>query len=130
MAYDKIKIFEQSKSVIKKHRLYFIEDVVAYLPIVKKTFYEYFPLESNESNILKELLEQNKINTKVQIRKKLLKGERAPELIALYKLICTDEERRSLSMQEIKHSGGITTPITGMQLIKDDTQDKITAKTI
>jgi hypothetical protein len=115
MAYNKIKIFEQSKFVIKKYRLFFIEDVVAYLPIVKKTFYEYFPIDSNESNELKELLDQNKINVKVQIRKKLLKGEKAPELIALYKLICTDEERRSLSMQEIKHSGGLG--VTGIEYI-------------
>jgi hypothetical protein len=115
MAYNKVKIFEQSKSVIKKYRLFFIEDIVAYLPCSKPTFYEFFPPESNELNILKELLEQNKVNVKVQIRKKLLKGERAPELIALYKLICTDEERRSLSMQEIKHSGGLG--ITGIEYI-------------
>jgi len=115
MAYDRKKIFEQSKSVIKKHGLFFIEDVVAYLPIAKKTFYEYFPLESNESNTLKELLETNKITVKVAIREKLQKGNRAAELIALYKLICTDDERRSLSMQEIKHSGELN--ITGIEYI-------------
>lgn len=109
MAYNKIKIFEQSKFVIKKHRLFFIEDVVAYLPCSKPTFYEFFPPESNELNILKELLETNKIEIKVEIRQKLLKGEKAAELIALYKLICSDDERRALSMQEIKHSG-IPTP--------------------
>jgi len=104
MAYNKTKIFEQSKSVIKKHGLFFIEDIVAYLPIVKKTFYEYFPIESNECNELKELLETNKINTKVAIRKKLQAGNRAAELIALYKLICTDEERKALSMQQFDHT--------------------------
>jgi hypothetical protein len=104
MAYNKVKIFEQSKSVIKKHRLFFIEDVVAYLPIVKKTFYEYFPIDSNESNELKELLETNKTNVKVAIRKKLQAGNKAAELIALYKLICTDDERKALSMQQFSHT--------------------------
>jgi hypothetical protein len=119
MAYDRNKIFEQSKSVIKKYKLYFIEDIVAYLPIAKKTFYEFYPVESDECNELKELLETNKVATKVKIRAKLFKGEKAAELISLYKLICTEEERKALSMQEIKHSGSIAVPITGMQFIKD-----------
>ena len=83
MAYDQSKIFIKAKAAIKKHNLFFIEDIVAYLPIVKKTFYEYFPVESNESNELKELLEANKITTKVLIRKKLQSGDKAAELIAL-----------------------------------------------
>jgi hypothetical protein len=115
MAYNKTKIFEQSKSVIKKYGLYFIEDIVAYLPCAKPTFYEFFPPESNELNTLKELLEINKVETKVEIRGKLLKGDKAAELIALYKLICTEEERRSLSMQEIKHSGQMV--VTGIEYI-------------
>jgi hypothetical protein len=121
MAYDKDKIFEQCKSVIKKHELFFIEDIVAYIPISKKTFYEFYPVDGNDCNELKELLETNKINIKVAIRKKLQAGDKAAELIALYKLICTDDERKALSMQEIKHTGNITLPITGMQIIKDDT---------
>lgn len=128
MAYNKNKIFEQSKSVIKKHRLFFIEDIVAYLPIAKKTFYEYFPVESNECNELKELLETNKINVKVAIRKKLQAGYKAAELIALYKLICTDEERRSLSMQEIKHTGELN--ITGIEyIVPNENKNKSNAKT-
>ena len=58
MAYNKDKIFEQSKSMIKEHGLFFIEDIVAYLPCTKPTFYEFFPPESNELNYLKELLER------------------------------------------------------------------------
>ena len=60
MAYDRKKIFEQAKEMIVKHKLFFVEDIVAFLPISKITFYEFFPLESNESNELKELLEQNR----------------------------------------------------------------------
>jgi hypothetical protein len=104
MAYDRKKIFKQCQSVIKKYKLYFIEDVVAYLPISKKTFYEFYPVDGNECNELKELLETNKINTKVAIRKKLQAGDKAAELIALYKLICSDDERKALSMQQIAHT--------------------------
>lgn len=98
MPYDRKKIYKQAEEAIKKNNLFFIEEVVAYLPIVKKTFYEWWPPESNESNSLKELLDHNKIKTKSAIRAKLYRGTKASELIALYKLIATDEERKALSM--------------------------------
>jgi hypothetical protein len=60
MAYDKVKIFEQAKEMIVKHKLFFVEDIVAFLPISKHTFYEYFPIGSNEVNELKELLKTNR----------------------------------------------------------------------
>lgn len=106
MAYDKNKIYEQSIDLIKEHNLYFIEDVVSYLPLVKSTFYDLFPNDSNESNAIKKELEQNKVNTKVQIRRKLADGKGATELIALYKLIATDDERKKLSSTFIDHSSG------------------------
>ena len=108
MAYDKGKIFEQAKEAIAKNNLFFIEDIVAFLPISKKTYYEYFPLESDESNELKEMLELNKIKTKSSIRAKLYKGEKAAELLALYRLICTNEERQMLNQNyiDITSKGG------------------------
>lgn len=98
MAYDKVKIFEQAKEVIIKHKLFFIEDIVAFLPIAKKTFYEYFPIGSNESNELKELLDTNRIEIKVSLRSKWYKSDAPALQMALMKIICTDEERRKLSM--------------------------------
>lgn len=104
MAYDKELIFQQAKDVIANNNLFFIEDVVAFLPCGKTTFYEFFPVESNEMNTLKKMLEANKIRTKASIRNKLYKGK-GGDLIALYKMICTDEERKALSMSyvEAKH---------------------------
>ena len=99
MAYDRKKIFEQAKEVIVKHKLFFVEDIVAFLPISKKTFYEFFPLESNESNDLKELLEQNRTELKVSMRSKWYKSNAPALQMALMKLICTDEERKKLAMQ-------------------------------
>ena len=104
MAYDQKKIFDKAKEQIKKHNLFFIEDIVAFLPCSKTTFYDFFPLESDEMNTLKEMLEDNKIITKSSIRAKLHAGDRAAELLALYKLICTDAERDALSMQKVDHT--------------------------
>lgn len=104
MAYDRQIIFQQAQAAIRDHNLFFIEDVVAFLPCGKTTFYEFFPVESNEMNTLKKMLEANKIRTKASIRNKLYKGK-GGDLIALYKMICTDEERKAISMSyvEAKH---------------------------
>ena len=104
MAYDQKKIFEQAQEQIKKHNLFFIEDIVAFIPISKPTFYDYFKVDSNEFNTLKALLDENKVKTKSEIRSKLFTSEKAAELLALYKLICSDEERNALSMQRIEHT--------------------------
>jgi len=106
VAYDPKKIFEKAKEQIKKHNLFFIEDIVAFIPCNKDSFYRFFPTDSDEYDILKELLNDNKIKTKSSIRSKLHKGDRAAELLALYKLICTNEEREALSMQKVDHTSG------------------------
>ena len=98
MAYDKKKIFEQAKEVIVKHKLFFIEDIVAFLPISKPTFYEYFPVDSNEVNELKGLLETNRTELKVSMRSKWYKSNAPALQMALMKLIASPEELRKLSM--------------------------------
>ena len=97
MAYDRNKIFKQAQDVIREHNLFFIDDIVAWLPISKPTFYEFFPLGSNELNELKKMLEDNKVRRKTSIRAKLYKGKGA-DIIALYKMICSDEERKAIAM--------------------------------
>jgi len=98
MAYDKQKLFEQSKELIEKHKLFFIEDIIAFLPCTKPTFYDFYPLDSNELNELKELLERNRIEVKSSMRSKWYKSENATLQVTLMKLIGTDEERKRMSM--------------------------------
>ena len=99
MAYDTKELFEKAKDVIVKHKLFFIEDIVAFLPCSKPTFYEHFPIDSNEINELKELLETNRTELKVSMRSKWYKSNAPALQMALMKLICTDEERKKLAMQ-------------------------------
>lgn len=104
MAYDKTKLYEQAKEAIEKNNLFFIEDIVAFIPCSKQTFYDYFPVDSDEMDTLKEMLEQNKIKTKSGIRAKLWKSEKAAELLALYRLIATPEEHQKLNQSYIDHT--------------------------
>ena len=104
MAYDKKKIYEQAEKAIKDNNLFFIEDIVAFVPCSKPTFYDYFKPESNELNNLKRLLDDNKVKTKSSIRAKLYKSNKAAELLALYRLIATTEEHKKLNQQYIDHT--------------------------
>ena len=95
MAYDKIKIFEQAKEAIIKHKLFFIDDIIAFLPIAKSTFYEWKLEQSDE---LKELLNQNRTELKVSMRSKWYTSNAPALQMALMKLIASPEELRKLSM--------------------------------
>ena len=101
MAYDKNKIYLQAEEAIKKHNLFFIEDIVAFIPCNKDTFYRFFPTDSDKYDTLKDLLDDNKIKTKSSIRAKLWKSNKASELLALYRLIATPEEHQKLNQSYI-----------------------------
>jgi hypothetical protein len=101
MAYDKKKIFDQAKEMIVKHKLFFIEDIVAFLPCDKTTFYSFFKVESNELNELKGLLETNRTELKVSMRSKWYKSNAPALQMALMKLIANEDELRKLSISYI-----------------------------
>ncbi len=104
MAYETQELLTQAKSVIEEHGLFFIEDVVSYLPCSKSTFYEHFPLKSNESNELRDLLDSNRITVKVELRKKWRDSDNATLQMGLMKLIATNEERKKLAQTYHDHT--------------------------
>jgi hypothetical protein len=112
MGYDREKIFEKAKKVIEKKKLFFIEDVVSLLPISKSTFYDYFKVDSDELNTIKDLLDNNRVELKVGMRSKWYKSDNATLQISLMKLICTTDERKKLAMTynetEIKPVGDVS----------------------
>jgi hypothetical protein len=118
MAYNKKKIFEQAKEAITKNNLFFVNDIWAWLPCSRSWFYDAFPDGSDELDTFKGMLEQNKIKTKSSIRAKLFKGEKAAELLALYRLICTPEEHRLLNQQYIE-----TKQIQDKDMTPEETRD-------
>lgn len=97
MAYNKEVLYKKALKVINKQNVFFIEDIVAYLPCDKSTFYKHFPPESDKLNDIKEKLEENKTRKKVNIRGKLYNADGTSGLLALYKLLGTNEERKRLS---------------------------------
>ncbi len=111
--YTREQIFEKAKEAIMANNLFFIRDVVAFLPCSKTRFYELFNAGKEDTTDtykdelfaeLVEMLEDNKIKTKCEIRQKLGMGEKASELLALYRMICTPEERKEINQSYIDHT--------------------------
>jgi hypothetical protein len=111
MAYKTSELEKQALKAINEHNLFFIEDVVSYLPCSKPTFYEH---KLNESDSIKKALDQNKIITKVNLRKYWGNNHNPTTDIALYKLIGTDGEIEKLTSQKstIEHKGTIKIDFT------------------
>jgi hypothetical protein len=98
MAYDKIKIFEQAKEMVVKHKLFFMDEVPDFLPCSRSTFYDFFPNNSDELDSLKELISINKTQIKTSMRSKWYQSDNPTLQMGLMKLISTPEELRKLSM--------------------------------
>jgi hypothetical protein len=77
--------------------IHFIEDLVSYYGKSRTYFYEMFPYESNNYNVLKEAIEKNKTNTKIKLRKKWAVDGNATTEIALYKLVGNKDDRDALN---------------------------------
>jgi hypothetical protein len=108
MAYDRIKIYQQALDLIEKKKLFFIEDVVTLLPISKQTFYDYFKVDSDELDNIKELLDKNKIEVKNGLRNKWYNGNNPLTQMALYKLIGTEEEYHRIASTKTESKQSIT----------------------
>ena len=104
MAYDRKKIYEEALRLAEEKKLFTIDDVTAMLPCSESVFWEWYPAGSEQMDSIKEILNKNKIEIKVAMRKKWFKSESATLQVALMKLIGTEEEAHRLngSRQEIK----------------------------
>jgi hypothetical protein len=112
MAYDRSKIFEQAKEAIQKHKLFFMDEVPDFLPCSRSTFYDYFPDGSDELDTFKSLIAINKTEIKTSLRSKWYKSNAPALQLALYKLIASPDEHRSLQMnyQDVTSNGKTILP--------------------
>lgn len=124
MAYKKEELYQKSLAAIKKHKLLFIEDVAAYVACNKTTLYKHFPPDSNEMNDLKDAMESNKVAIKVKLRKKWQSSDNSTVQIALYRLVCDNEERRLLATNYTEVTGKDGKDLFG-QLSDDDLNKRI-----
>jgi len=97
MKYNKEKLFQQAKEAVLKNNLIFIEEIVSFLPCSKQTFYEYFPLGSDELDEIKAIIEDNSVTIKSGLRNKWYESDNPTLQIALYRLTSRDDEHKKLN---------------------------------
>ncbi len=104
MKYNRDELYNQAKEAIEKNNLFFVQDIIAFVPCGQSTFYDNFPADSEEMETLKRMLDTNKVRTKSSIRAKLFKSNKASELLALYRLIADPDEHRKLNQSYVDHT--------------------------
>lgn len=101
-------LVEACIKVIREEKIVFVNELVAFLPVSRSTFYNH---KLDKLDTLKEELEKNKIKTKHKLRKDW-EDAKAPILqIALYKLLATPEERQALAGQQGEDDNKLPPPI-------------------
>jgi hypothetical protein len=123
MAYKKKDLFDTAMQNIEKNKLFFIEDIIAYLPCRKSTFYEHFPNESDYYKRMFEALEKNRTELKVSMRSKWYKSNSPALQMALMKLLSTPEELKKLAMQYVESENkntNINEDVTPISFVKND----------
>lgn len=121
MAYEKEEIVQKAIEVINNHKLTTIEEVVAFLPISKSTFYAWKLEESDE---IKEPLYRMRTLAKKAMKNKWYGSENPTLQLAWFKLHATPEELAALSMNKVEHSGEVTTTVIFQEVeVKSENQD-------
>lgn len=117
MAYDTEELKEQALRAIEEYNLYFHSDVIACLPCSKQTYYDH---GLDQLDDIKKDLERNKVNAKVEMRKKWLKSDNATMQMGLMKLLSEDEELKKLAMEYKEHSGEVKLPTLSVEVVRPD----------
>lgn len=99
---SKLKKIEQiCLEQINKNNITFIDEIFTYVEILPSEFFEY---KLNESDAIKDAIEINRAKLKRDLRFKWFESTNATLNAALYKLVCTEEEKRALSASSFKNT--------------------------
>lgn len=109
MANDAETYEKEIIEIIKKHCLFNVLSIFAfYKGCCRATFYN---LELDKLDSVKNAIEDNKIVTGHTLKNKWLKSDNPTLQLALFKTICTDEERKHLSMSYNTLAGDKENPL-------------------
>lgn len=110
MAYDTKELEKKALIAIKKHKLMFMEHIVAFLPCSKETFYNH---KLHESDAIKKAVEEMRVSKKTKMLSKWIDSETPSLQIAAMKMISEEHEAHRLNgtRQEIKQTGGLTSRV-------------------
>lgn len=97
MAYSKEEILKETWEALEDPYCWRIEDIIDVIQCSKPTFYELFPVDSDELNAFKKALAKNRSKKRSDYKRRLEKIGDTGSLVVLYKLVATQDEWLLLS---------------------------------
>ena len=101
MAYKKTDMIKQCLKAIEENDLVFIEEIIAFVPFNRATFYNH---NLDKLDTIKKALDDNRIKIKVGLRKNWRESKSPALQIALYRLLATESEYDRLILQKVDHT--------------------------
>ena len=101
MAYKKADMIKQSLEAIKENDLVFVDEIIAFVPFSKATFYNH---DLDKLDSIKKALEDNRIKIKAGLRKEWRTSKHPVLQIALYRLLADEDEYDRLILQKVDHT--------------------------
>jgi len=122
MAYDTKELEKKALAAIDKHKLMFMEHIVAFLPCSKETFYNH---KLHESDAIKKAVEEMRVSKKTKMLSNWINSETPSLQIAAMKMIAEEHEAHRLNgtKQEIKQTGGLKSRVIEWVPAEYDDQD-------
>lgn len=104
MKYNVNDLERLSIEVIEKYKLFFIDDIIAYLPCSRATFYNH---GLDKLDTIKDALTKVRTEIKVSMRSKWYKSDNPTLQMGLMKLIASPDELRQLSMSHVESNNKV-----------------------
>lgn len=109
MGYDEEEIYNASISIINEqlrdnNPITDIKQLVTYLPCSRSTFYKLFPEGSDKLDKIRELIEDNKVRVKADMRKRWIVSDNATLNLAAYRLLADADEHKRLAQNYVDHT--------------------------
>ena len=96
--YDTGELKESALLAIKREKLVFFNEISGYISAGRATLYGH---DIDKDPDIKQALSENRIKTKVGLRRKWYESDNASVQISLFKLLATDDERLKLSQSYV-----------------------------
>jgi len=88
------KLEKECLGLVIQNSIVFLDEIFIYSEVLPSIFFE---MKLNESQKIKDAIDVNRAKLKRDLRVKWFDSTNATLNAALYKLVCTDEEKRALS---------------------------------
>lgn len=109
------KIEKKCLKLVVENSIVFIDEIFIYSEVLPSDFFE---MKLNESQKIKDAIDINRAKLKRDLRLKWFDSTNATLNAALYKLVCTDDEKRSLSSSGVNKATNVNDVCTQEEYLK------------